>query len=157
MPKINTTCKWCNTPLQRWPSQFKKENYCDYSCQIKQRNKTNNPSWTRDVSGEKNPMYQQGHKISGEKNGMWGRRGKNCPNWKGGRSVRGDGYVRVNINGERVLEHRYILEKSGLDVEGRVVHHIDHNPSNNNISNLMVFDSQSEHVKYENAQKNVLW
>jgi hypothetical protein len=44
-----------------------------------------------------------------------------------------------------------------LVVEGRVVHHIDHNPSNNNISNLMVFDSQSEHVKYENAQKNVLW
>jgi hypothetical protein len=153
MAKIKTNCKWCDNPLERWPSQYKKENYCNYSCQIKQRNKVNNPSWTRDISGDKNPMYQQGHKIAGENNGMWGRKGKDCPNWKGGRSVRKDGYVRVNIDGKRILEHRFLLEKEGVEIEGKVVHHIDHNPSNNSLENLMVFNTQSEHVRYEHQNR----
>jgi len=72
-------------------------------------------------------------------------KGEKCHNWKGGLHKRKDGYYRININGERKLYHRHLL---GLD-KGKVVHHKDHNPSNNSIDNLMVFENQTEHVKFE--------
>lgn len=73
--------------------------------------------------------------------------GQNCHNWKGGIHQREDGYVRINVKGTRKLLHRHILQDKLK--ANNVVHHIDHNPSNNEINNLMVFESQSEHVKYE--------
>lgn len=40
-------------------------------------------------------------------------------------------------------------EKLGRELkEGEVVHHIDHNRSNNNLNNLMIFDSISSHTAY---------
>lgn len=76
-----------------------------------------------------------------------GIKGEKSHNWKGGIHKRKDGYVRININGERILYHRYLLNEKITDTD--VVHHIDHNPSNNSIENLMIFNSQSEHIKYE--------
>jgi len=153
MPKVRTQCAWCEKELFYWPSVIKEKNYCNYSCQIKYRNKHDNPSWKRDLSGEKNPMYGKGYKIAGEKNPMYGKKSELCPNWKGGRSVRKDGYVRVNVDGKRVLEHRHILEQEGVDLENKVVHHKDGNPNNNSLDNLQVFDSQSEHISIGHARR----
>ena len=80
-----------------------------------------------------------------------GKKGELDSNWKGGLHPRKDGYFRINLHGERKLYHRYLLEKEGQDIKNKIVHHIDHNPSNNNLDNLMVFNNQSEHVKYEAA------
>jgi len=72
-------------------------------------------------------------------------KGEECHNWKGGLHKRKDGYYRINIDGERKLYHRHIL-----DIKDKsVVHHKDHNPSNNSIDNLMVFNTQADHVKFE--------
>lgn len=92
-------------------------------------------------------MYGRGDLIAGERNGMYGRTGSDCPNWKGGRHVRKDGYVRVTVDGTRILEHRYLLSKAGEDLTGKVVHHKDHNPTNNSLANLQVLDCQAEHVR----------
>jgi hypothetical protein len=67
-------------------------------------------------------------------------------NWKGGISKRKDGYVRINIDGNRQLYHRYILKDKLKN--GQVVHHKDHDPSNNDISNLAILESQSEHASH---------
>ena len=32
------------------------------------------------------------------------------------------------------------------------VHHIDNNPANNNISNLMVFETNNEHKRFHNSK-----
>lgn len=48
-----------------------------------------------------------------------------------------------------ILEHRFVMEQSlgrYLRPEERV-HHIDHNPSNNNIENLQLIPTNSEHTR----------
>jgi len=49
------------------------------------------------------------------------------------------------------MEHRLIMAKSLGRILQRVevVHHIDHNPANNRIENLMLFASNSEHKRAE--------
>lgn len=107
------------------------------------RNKINNPSWTRDMSGNKNPMWGKPN----PKLRAWNdtHKGENSPSWKGGVHKRKDGYFRINIKGKRELLHRHLL-KDKLS-ESNVVHHKDGNPSNNDISNLEILESQSEHAR----------
>jgi len=150
MPKSKYNCKECNNELMRWKSQIRSEFvFCNKSCARTYKNKTANPSWTRDLSGENNPMWGS-HPIA------WNIdiKGEDCHNWKGGLHKRKDGYYRINLDGERKLYHRHLLEKSGIDIEGKVVHHKNHNPSDNVVENLMVFNTQGDHVKYEHAHKH---
>jgi hypothetical protein len=53
---------------------------------------------------------------------------------------------------------RKAIEESGIQLSpGQVIHHIDGVKSNNDISNLMIFDSQSEHMKYHhNLRKKTI-
>lgn len=138
---ITSNCDFCRKEVKRYPSQFhkNKNHFCNKSCGIKYRNKHNNPSWTRDVSGEKNPMWGK-HPLAWNK----GQKGSLSPNWKGGLSRRKDGYYRVNVNGERILLHRYLMGDKLK--KGQIVHHKDHNPSNNDLSNLEILESQSVHA-----------
>lgn len=68
------------------------------------------------------------------------------------------GYVFVQHNGERRALHRVIAEQR----EGRrlradeVVHHVDHNPLNNDPSNLVVM-SRSEHIGLHARAKRRRW
>jgi hypothetical protein len=112
---------------------------------MKYRNKTNNPSWYRDVSGKKNPMWGTHPRVWNK-----GLKGTLACTWKGGLHRRKDGYFRINIDGKRILFHRYVLGNKLK--KGEVVHHVDGNPSNNDLSNLMIFKSQSDHVKYEHKK-----
>lgn len=57
-------------------------------------------------------------------------------------------YRAIKLNGKRVDMHRHIMEEHlgrGL-TRDEVVHHIDGNPMNNDLSNLVVM-SRSEHTK----------
>jgi len=74
---------------------------------------------------------------------------ENNPNWKGGESVDGAGYVTVNINGKQFRKHRIIAEqKLGRELmPNEVVHHIDGDIKNNHPENIEILSSQSEHIK----------
>ncbi len=74
-------------------------------------------------------------------------RGPNNPRWKGG-TINRNGYRVLYLNGKRVLEHRDLMAKHlGRPLlRSEVVHHKDGNPINNDISNLELVPSQSEHV-----------
>lgn len=43
--------------------------------------------------------------------------------------------------------HRVILQNLGLSIKGKVVHHKDHDISNNSLDNLEIISSHSEHMK----------
>jgi hypothetical protein len=147
MPKLKCKCFYCGNEFIRdsWKIKTEKQ-FCNKSCYRSYENVINNPSLTRDLSGKNNPMFGK-HKVAWNKD----LKGKDCHNWKGGIHKRKDGYFRINIDGVRFLYHRYIL---GIN-DNKVVHHLDENPSNNSIDNLVVCKNQSEHIKkYHNYAFN---
>jgi len=127
-----------------------------------------NPSYKRDISGDKNPMFGKG--LKGVDNPMFGKRKELSVNWKGGRKVRQDGYVLIVAPDDHphpadsfrasglkyILEHRYVMEQHiGRYLSpAEVVHHIDGNPRNNNIENLRLYASQAEHIRQEHGRKS---
>jgi len=156
---ITSVCQHCGKKFQHYPSKQRK--YCSLSCATTARNLTDaNPSYHRDISGEKNPMYGKGR--SGPDNPMYGKRKEEAPRWNGGRKTRPDGYAFVVVDDDYpnpsyvkpsgtkyALEHRVIMEDClGRRLEPEeVVHHRDGDPSNNDIANLQLFENQAEHIR----------
>ena len=79
--------------------------------------------------------------------------------WKGGKSIRNDGYVLIHspshphaINGY-ILEHRLVMEKSlGRYLKSNEhIHHIDGNRSNNSINNLLLVKGSRGHIALFNS------
>jgi hypothetical protein len=75
--------------------------------------------------------------------------------WRGGRRRRRDGYFMVRVNREDILEHRHVMEQiigRKLD-RHEVVHHRDHDKTNNEPSNLELM-TFAEHGKLH-APENI--
>lgn len=94
------------------------------------------------------------------------KKGEKNPNWKGGRMIFKSGHIAVlkpdhpycNNRGY-IMEHRLIMEQhiGRYLTKYEHVHHIDHNPKNNNIENLLLLSS-SDHAFLHNEEyrlKNV--
>jgi len=91
-------------------------------------------------------------------------------NWKGGKLEDAKGYIlihkslltqdeinRVNLcKGHYVREHRLeMVRKLGRPIEdGKVVHHIDKNPKNNNQDNLVEVSKYEHRVLHRNDRKH---
>jgi hypothetical protein len=79
---------------------------------------------------------------------------------KGGRISKGffigtEGYAYIYLNGKLQKAHRYLWEKeNGKIPEGHIIHHIDGNKLNNNLSNLKLM-SRSEHSKLHWMQNDI--
>lgn len=67
-------------------------------------------------------------------------------------------YKTVWVNGKQIRTHRYVMQKHlGRELRSNeIVHHIDGNKANNDISNLEIV-SRSEHIKMhpEIAEKSL--
>ena len=79
------------------------------------------------------------------------------PQYKGGRNINHNGYIRVLNSGQGTyeLEHRRIMEEAlgqKLDPDD-VVHHINGNKVDNSIDNLMVV-SRKEHLKFHYKERD---
>jgi len=140
---IKVNCTYCHKVFEIYPCRFRKSKifFCNKSCHRTYKNLQDNPSHYRDLSGPNNPMYGKHTKAWNK-----GYIGEKSHNWKGGIHKRKDGYVRININGNRYLLHRYLVRDKITD-DFQVVHHIDGNPSNNDLSNLVVLKNQTEHAR----------
>lgn len=94
------------------------------------------------------------------KHPMSGKFGKDSPNWKGGKFVcknRNTSYVLIrrpdhprSHSDGYIYEHILIVEKAlGFSIGSEaVVHHIDLNGLNNELSNLMVFNCSADHLRF---------
>jgi len=61
------------------------------------------------------------------------------------------GRPRIWANGKRTTVSKVVWEAiNGPILKGHVIHHIDHNPANNDISNLKLM-TRLEHDKYHNT------
>ena len=86
------------------------------------------------------------------------RSGPGHPKWKGGRVLIGRywhlwvglGHPMANKRGY-AAEHRLLVaEALGRPLlPGEVVHHLDGNPSNNELENLILFQTNAEHLRHE--------
>lgn len=88
---------------------------------------------------------------------------ENNGNWNGGRTKTVSGYIWILCpehpcaNHGYVWEHRLVIEKilkRFLDTN-ETVHHINGIKSDNRIKNLMVFSSNSVHMRYHKSSKSV--
>ena len=117
--------------------------------------------------GSKNHFYGKHHTIKTKEKLSLACKGKyvgkNNPAWKGGKLIQNK-YFEIyspthpfkNKN-NRVREHRLIVEKQlgRYLTKKETVHHIDNNPLNNKVNNLMIFSSNAAHKRFHGDSKNV--
>lgn len=140
--KIKKICEVCNKIFYVKPRRKNTAKYCSYKCYGKnQRGKI--------LSDETRKKMSESHQL--EKHS----------NWKGGKTFTGR-YIRIkkrdhpfsNMLGY-VYEHRLIVEQylgRYLDKK-ETVHHINSNPIDNRIENLMVFSTTGSHTRHEFGKK----
>jgi len=83
-------------------------------------------------------------------------KGSGNPRWKGGKRKDGFGYIYIYkpkhpfpTTANYIYEHRLVMEKhlKRYLKPGEVIHHINGNPSDNRIKNLILFKNNGEHIK----------
>ena len=100
----------------------------------------------------------------GEKNHMYGKIGALAGNYKNGRMQSGNGYIYIlnrdhpNKNKHNyVFEHQLVMEKKlGRYInKNERIHHIDCNPTNNDLENLFLTDSSGAAIAHHSLNKLV--
>lgn len=147
------TCPVCGTQVWKPDAWLRKVKtaYCSPSCRSKREHAARLRPYAGNGKGIKNPKK--------------GSPGALNPAWKGGvtyfkkhGNYTGVKYVRCPVEyismarkDGYVMEHRLLVAQAigRLLLRSEVVHHKDHNPANNDLSNLQLFASNRDHKLYE--------
>lgn len=138
---MKITCRYCAKKKEVPAYEVKRGNgkFCSRSCASKYN------------------YYQKNKHIIG------GKKGKDNPNWKGGKTLCTKGYRMIYkpdhpyAHNGYIMEHRAVLE----DVLGRYitptekVHHRDGNRLNNTPENLFLFPNNRLHSQYHQKKKKI--
>lgn len=142
--KPNVICILCGTPMYRKPWILKKGEgkFCSRSCRNKVH-RYNNPNPPR-MYGPDNPAWKGGVTY-------WRKHG----NYKPIKYVRcPEQFLMMARKDGYIMEHRLLmaqfLQRPLLRTE--VVHHKNHNPQDNQLENLELFDSNQAHKIAESVR-----
>ena len=114
------------------------------------------------IDGCTNILKRTDGQICGMHSGRFFRHGtyEISPNWtslkKGLPCLTKLGYLRINVDGKRILHHRYVMEQHlgrKLRRDERI-HHKNGITTDNRIENLELFNNHSEHMK---THHNHVW
>ena len=162
--KLLFACDYCGKEFEIYQNDLKQNNFCSRKCSASRKSF----KYIVKQTGLKN----KGRKFDTEefkKRNL--RKGRNHHFWKGGITFRNKKGYYQNFKLKYVScpeEYKSMARKDGYVVEYRLimakhlgrsltreecVHHIDHNPENNDINNLMLFSSNKEHKIYESKNK----
>ena len=139
----NTTCDLCGRPIYRRPSTLALNagKFCSRAC----RNHVHRSHGPRGpnpkLQGANNPAWKGGVTLKRAKGNYGGVRHVRCPT-AFLPMARKDGYI---------AEHRLVVARATgrLLASTEAVHHINHDPSDNRLENLMLFPSNAEHKRFE--------
>jgi hypothetical protein len=146
--KPNTNCDLCNKEIYRRPSTLLKNKgkHCSKECSNKVykehfRETSKGPNKSKGLIGDKNPAWKGGVTQFKKKGNYKGINYIRC-NDETKDMARKDGYI---------MEHRLVMYSmcGFLLTRTEVVHHKDHNPSNNNIDNLELWPDNASHKRAE--------
>ena len=147
--KVKRICKQCGKEFEQHECYIRRGQgiFCSISCGTTYRNLTNNPSKKLEVRMK---ISQNHADVSGVKNPMYGRSGKNATSYIDGRS---------KFIGEK---YRKILLATGKDPVCKIcgsrdklhVHHIDGNHKNNEINNLVWLCVRCHNNKAHSYKRN---
>ena len=165
----NTVCARCGKEFYIPNSQKRKgeNHYCSRRCngkvrvQVAQKANLLHPEKLRKTeeekqhlrerfTGERNPAWKGGVMLTHHRGNYKGTRDVRCPR-EFGQMARSNGYV---------AEHRLVVAQAlGRPLlRTEVVHHVNHNPMDNRLENLMLFKSNKDHKMYEaNGSPQPLW
>lgn len=93
------------------------------------------------------------------------RRGKENPNWRGGRTISSHGYILIRVGTDHHLadvrgyayEHRLVAERKlgRCLMPGEMVHHLNGNKQDNQPENLSVVSSLAEHYMHHRKRQDL--
>jgi len=158
VPRITVNCVVCGKPILRREKELArtKVSVCSYHCngilrgeEWKKHAHKGRAAWTP----ESEASYSE--KMSGSKNPAW-KGGvtyfKTHGNYRGVKYVRcPQEYLSMARKDGYVMEHRLIVARAIKRCLKRseVVHHINHDPTDNRLENLQLFRTNQDHKKYE--------
>jgi hypothetical protein len=158
-PRVTVKCEYCGKKKQMRQKELKYQErfFCNHSHRAKvlagERDMaigaTGRSGWTKEsrrsylekMTGPRNPAWRGGVTIF-RKHG----------NYAGVRYVRAPASLRAMARKDGyVMEHRmFVAQAIGrLLLRSEVVHHVDHDVTNNRLSNLLLFASNKDHKLFE--------
>ncbi len=148
---MRKNCLLCNNIFETCPARIKagRGKYCSVPCYRKSDAQKGNANIGRSRLEEVRMKMSEARK--GKKNPEHSLRMR-CfgnPNWKEGRRVDRNGYIKISVRGKSYLEHRFVMERKlgRFLLPFEKVHHINGNRSDNRPENLVNILGQDEHIK----------
>lgn len=151
--KISLNCYYCGKEIARYPCQIKAHNFCSRQCLANFSSREKNPKGYAELKDYSN-MAAHMTALNKSRTGV-PLSNETKQRMSNSRHGTGEGKSYLRRNGRHV--HRIVAEivmGAKLD-SGTVIHHIDGNKRNNSPNNLMVFQSQAEHARFEMQQKKM--
>lgn len=143
MSKKEILCDFCKKVIWRYPSQIKTPyNFCSRLCKNKHVSKKYNPNGYR-RNFNAHHLSELNRKMNPTRMTPEVRRKIRLSKLGTGAGRSYEKYYGEHTH--RVVAAKMLKRKLK---SGEVVHHIDGNKRNNDPSNLMVFKSQEEHIKW---------
>lgn len=143
---VKTVCAWCGKEIQVYPCKLKPRNFCSRKCLADYSNKEKNPEGYLKLKSYENMskhMSQLNRELNPDRM-VFSTRAKLSV------AHRGTGHGKSYTKSFGQHTHRMVAERilGRKLLPGEVVHHIDGDKRNNRPENLMVFESQAEHVRW---------